>query len=197
MKSLEEVIKYKLNFLPEETEPFYAIQTYTPERGARVYANTYTIYRTKNTIFSNDSFSLMEDITPLFIYISSCDKYYRENGYGKIVSMVIELKMAGGDFLRFGSSSAYGDNDNDLEEHRIAIIKTRLNEDFSRVGYCTRYTKPFTVILYGGFNLFLNGRRKTSRRKTNRRKTSIRKTSIRKTNSRLLRRRLLRRRVID
>ena len=75
MKSLEEVIKHKLNFLPEETEPFYAIQTYTP-RGSRI------IYRTKNTIFSNDSLSLMEDITPFFIYISSCDKYYRENGYG-------------------------------------------------------------------------------------------------------------------
>ena len=150
MKSLEEVIKYKLNFLPEEIEPFYALQTYTPERGGG-----YTIYRTKNTIFSNDSFSLMEDITPLFIYISSCDKYYRENGYGKFDYMVMELKLAGGDFLRFGSLSTYDDNDNDLEEHRIAIIKNRLNGDFSRVGYCTRYTKPFTVILYGVIKHFL------------------------------------------
>ena len=33
MKSLEEVIKYKLNFLPEGAEPFYDIQTYTAERG--------------------------------------------------------------------------------------------------------------------------------------------------------------------
>ena len=164
MKSLEEVIKYKLNFLPEETEPFYAIQTYTPERGVRVYTHTYTIYRTKNTIFSNDSFSLMEDITPLFIYISSCDKYYRENGYGKIVDMVIELIMTGGEFLRFGFSSTYDDNHNDLEVHRIAIFKNRLNENFSRVGYCARYTKPFTVILYGGFNLFLTDEERLAER---------------------------------
>ena len=33
MKSLEKVIKYKLNFLPRGTEPFYAIQTYEAERG--------------------------------------------------------------------------------------------------------------------------------------------------------------------
>ena len=185
MKSLEEVIKYKLNFLPEEIEPFYAILTYTPERGA------YVIYRTKNTIFSNDSFSLMEDITPLFIYISSCDKYYRENGYGKFVDIVIVLNMVGGECLNLGSSYAYGDNDDDLDEHKIAILKARANVKFSRAGYCTRYTKPFTVELYGGFRFFLTDeeklallkttRRKTSRRKTNRRKTSRRKTNKRKT----------------
>ena len=53
MKSLEEVIKYKLNFLPEGIEPFYAIQTYTPER------ESYAIYKSKNVIFSNDSLSFL------------------------------------------------------------------------------------------------------------------------------------------
>ena len=84
MKSLEEVIKYKLNFLPEGAEPFYDIQTFTAERGSDPPPSFYEIYRTKNTVFSNDSYSFMEDITPLFIYISSCEKYHRENGYGKI-----------------------------------------------------------------------------------------------------------------
>ena len=147
MKSLEEVIKYKLNFLPEEIEPFYVLQAYVAEGRAC----SYDLYRTKNTIFSNDSFSLMEDITPLFIYISSCDKYYRENGYGKIESIFITLFMAGRDILRFGYSPAYDDNYNDLEEHRIAIFKNRLNEDFSRAGYCARYTKPFKIVISGGF----------------------------------------------
>ena len=32
MKSLEEVIKYKLNFLPAGIDPFYGIQTHTTER---------------------------------------------------------------------------------------------------------------------------------------------------------------------
>ena len=93
MKSLEEVIKYKLNFLPKETEPFYAIQTYTAERGTDPPPTFYNIYKPKNPIFSNDSYSFMEDITPLFIYISSCEKYYRENGHGKIDSITIKLIM--------------------------------------------------------------------------------------------------------
>ena len=84
MKSLEEVIKYKLNFLPLETEPFYAFQTCTVERGMDPPPSFYNIYRTKNPVFFfNDSHSFMEDITPLFIYISSCDRYYRENDHKK------------------------------------------------------------------------------------------------------------------
>ena len=51
MKSLEEVIKYKLNFLPIGIDPFYAIQTYTAERGTDPPPSYYDIYRTKNTIF--------------------------------------------------------------------------------------------------------------------------------------------------
>ena len=48
MKSLEEVIKYKLNFLPIEIEPFYAIQTYTAGRGAHAPPRRYDIYVTAN-----------------------------------------------------------------------------------------------------------------------------------------------------
>ena len=91
MKSLEEVIKYKLNFLPEGAEPFYDIQTYTAERGTNPSPSFYRIYSTKNPIFSNDSYSFLDDITPLFIYISSCEKYHRENGHGKIDRIHIAL----------------------------------------------------------------------------------------------------------
>ena len=147
MKSLEEVIKYKLNFLPLETEPFYAIQTYTGEN----IINFYNLYETKNTIFSNDSFTLVEDITPLFIYISSCDKYYRENGHGKITTINISLDIPNfrvltySDYRTFGSYDTLNNVFDDLGEHRIAIFKKRLNESFSRVGYCIRYIEPFKI----------------------------------------------------
>ena len=109
MKSLEEVIKYKLNFLPEGIDPFYAIQTYTARRGPNPSPWPYDVYRTKNTIFFNDSFSFMEDITPLFIYISSCDKYYRENGHGKIKDIEIYSFMVDGEILKIGSSLDFDD----------------------------------------------------------------------------------------
>ena len=151
MKSLEEVIKYKLNFLPLETEPFYAIQTYTAERGTDPPPTFYEIYRTKNPIFSNDSYSFIEDITPLFIYISSCDKYYRENGHGKIDTMSIKSISEDYKVLEYGLSNAF----NDLYEHRISKFKKYRNFFFLNEGYCKRFTKPFRVLFIGGFNHFL------------------------------------------
>ena len=52
MKSLHEVIKYKLNFLPEVNDPFYAIPTYTAARGAHARQHPYDLYLTKNNVFS-------------------------------------------------------------------------------------------------------------------------------------------------
>ena len=142
MKSLEEVIKYKLNFLPKETDPFYTIQTY---RGGGSEYSCYDLYETKDTIFSNDSFTLVEDITPLFIYISSCDKYYRENGHGKITTINISLYTPNFRRLALGDYNTLDDVFNDSGEHRIAIFKKCFNESFSRDGYCTRYIEPFKI----------------------------------------------------
>ena len=152
MKCLEEVIKYKLKFLPEGIDPLYDIETYTLERGT-----TYDVYKTKNVIFSNDLISLMEDKTPLFIYISSCDKYYREIEYGKFDILLLGFFTADGKCFRLGFSCACGDFDNDLDsnEHKIAILKASANENFSREGYCKHYTEPITVELWGCFSFSL------------------------------------------
>ena len=154
MKSLEEVIKYKLNFLPKKTDPFHTIQEYEKE-GNRGCTGFYNLDETKNTIFSNDSFTLLEDITPLCIYISSCDKYYRENNYGKIESITIIISIPGFNLLRFGDSKTYDDEYNDLGEHRISLFKNRLNEVFSRVGHCIRYIEPFKIEMTVVFTPFL------------------------------------------
>ena len=155
MKSLEEVIKYKLNFLPKGTEPFYAIQTYTAERGANPQPSFYDIYRTKNPIFSNDSYSFMEDITPLFIYISSCEKYYRENGHGEIGCIFSALISEGYEELNFVTSYAHDFLASDeVKLHRMSRVKRDQNNLFLREGYCKRFTKPFKIVFRGGFNHF-------------------------------------------
>ena len=165
MKSLEEVIEYKLNFLPKGTDPFYTIQTYKERIGKYSRPMFLDFYETKNTIFSKDSFSLMEDIIPLFIYISSCNIYYRENGYGKITNMSISLDIP--NFRESGSNyllmRSYGTLNNrvfdDSVENRIAMFKECLNESFSLEGFCIRYIKPFTIRIYVDFiyfNTFFN-----------------------------------------
>ena len=148
MKSLEEVIKYKLNFLPKEIEPFYTIQTYTGERSSYAPPSTYEIYKMKNTVFSDGMFYFMEDILPLFIYISSCEKYYRQNDHGTIDHISIHLFMEGNyEGLNFGFSTI-GDSEPwfDFELHRIARFKT------SRIVFPSR---PFTISFTGNFTPIL------------------------------------------
>ena len=151
MKSLEEVIKYKLNFLPKEIEPFYGIQTHTTERRLNFipgyHPPCYEIYKTKNTISSN-SFSFMEDITPLLIYILSCENYHRENGNGKIDNIFLELKdNYEEDFIH---PPMYN-----IEVDRISSIKSCNYRYLPRSSYYHHNTKPYTIIFSGWFDLFL------------------------------------------
>ena len=147
MKSLEEVIKYKLNFLPKGIDPFFIIPTCLTDRGL-VHSFYKKIYETKNTIFDNDLFSLMEDITPLFIYISSCDKYYREKSIIKIRQISIELFTENFGGVR-GFRWPYLNVDLGDVEHRIFMMKRHYYDVCSKQGYFDRYTKPFTMFIEG------------------------------------------------
>ena len=149
MKSLEEVIKYKLDFLPIGIDPFYDIQTYGS--GLRQYhiLFEYDIYTLKNTIFPYDSLSFMEDITPLFIYISSCDKYYRENGHGKFNS--IDVRLSRGDTCMIICRSGSDVGGDALEEHRFFDVKRENTTSSYSWGSCERFLQPFNMIIKGSF----------------------------------------------
>ena len=99
----------------------------------------------------------MEDITPLFIYISSCEKYYRENGHGEIYEIVMHLIMVDGQTLRFGISNAFNDilDIGDIGEHKISDFKKDKNDGIQSAGYYERYTKPFKIWFEGLFMHFL------------------------------------------
>ena len=151
MKFLEEVIKYKLNFLPTGIDPFYGIQTHTTERRLNFIPGyqplCYEIYKTKNTIFSN-SFSFMEDITPLLIYILSCENYHRENGNGKFNNIFLELKD--NNERDIVHPPVY-----DIQVNRISSIKRCNYRYLPGVSYYHHNTKPYTIMFSGWFDLFL------------------------------------------
>ena len=165
MKALEEVIKYKLKFLPKEIDPFFIIPTFPPNRRRDGVLNYYNMYETKNTLFSNDSYSVMKDITPLFIYISSCDKYYQEKGIVKIKNIFIYLIMENDcqrvmffscSPLRVEEQYFAGIVDERVDgEHRISPLKSYNNAVCSGWGYCHRYIKPFKILFKGYFDPFL------------------------------------------
>ena len=83
MRSLEEVIKYKLRFLPKRIDPFYDVQTWEKNTADSSY-----LYETKNHPY----FSKYTDTKPLFNYILSCDKYYRENSYRRVETTEVAFK---------------------------------------------------------------------------------------------------------
>ena len=151
MKSLEEVIKYKLNFLPTGIDPFYGIQIHAIERildfRPGYQPPCYEIYKTKNTIFSN-SFSFMEDITPLLIYILSCEKYHRENGNGKFNDIFLGLKDNNEPDIFYPPTY-------NIRVNRISSIKSCEYRYLPHVFYYHHNMKPYTIIFRGWFNLSL------------------------------------------
>ena len=165
MKTLEEVIKYKLKFLPKKIDPFFIIPTFPPNRRKNGVLSYYNMYETKNTLFSYDSYSVMEDITPLFIYISSCDKYYQEKGIVKIdritIYLIVEndcqrLRFFSWSPLRVEEQYVAGIVDERVDgEHRISPLKSYNNAVYSGWGYCYRYIKPFKILFKGNFDPFL------------------------------------------
>ena len=96
----------------------------------------------------------MEDITPLFIYISSCEKYYRENGHGKIDRIFSALISESYGELDFVTSYAHDSLPGEVILHRMSRVKRGANKFFLREGYCKRFIKPFGIVFRGGFNHF-------------------------------------------
>ena len=95
----------------------------------------------------------MEDITPLFIYISSCEKYYHENDHGEICFIEISLFTDFDERVFFDRSIIRNSicPDFNKEEHRIFDIKMKKYEYFNIQGYCERFLRPSMLSINGNF----------------------------------------------
>ena len=144
MKTLEEVIKYKLNFLPERIDPFYDIQTYERQWGQ--ISRDSIIYKTKKYHFFNATSNLLEGVIPLFVYISSCDMYYRENGFGEFSDIYIHTINELSYVNNFGYLRLY-----DFGDHRISLFKSYVHDYILRLGFHHQFTKPLILEFKGYF----------------------------------------------
>ena len=96
----------------------------------------------------------MEGITPLFIYISSCDKYYREKTIIKIQKISIVLIMEYEEEC-ISFDWPYLDENLANEGHRISTMKSYYNDYYPEQGCFDHFTKPFTMFLLGNVHPFL------------------------------------------
>ena len=71
MKTLEEVINQKRKFIRLEATPFYLLYE------DRIYSQSFNVLETGYDFSSPDEIKLLDEISPMFVYICSCLVFLR------------------------------------------------------------------------------------------------------------------------
>ena len=92
------------------------------------------------------------------VYISSCEEYYSQKGFGKIDDIEISLILPGShdeltEELRFCYSTK---DDTQRFAHDIYKIKECCKDTYFYKGYYKHYLKPFQIVFIGEFSHFLS-----------------------------------------
>ena len=135
MKSLEEVIKQKCKFIRNSRKPYelYNLRPYSyPTTDIRLFLTNMTI-ETDNII------TLLEEMTPLLVYIFSCICHCNEGGL-EFREMCIKLKFP-------NAILTFGDYLNLCRYHYktpISVIQDNIDE-LEASGHCTSFLAPFRI----------------------------------------------------
>ena len=135
MKSLEEVIKQKCEFIGNKRKPYelYNLRPYS-------YLTTdIRLFLTNMTIETDNIITLLEEMTPLLVYIFSCICHCYEGGL-EFREMHIKLKFP-------SVVLTFGDYLNLCRYHYktpISVIQDNIDE-LEASGHCTSFLAPFRV----------------------------------------------------
>ena len=135
MKSLEEVIKQKCKFIGNKRKPYelYNLRSYSyPTTDIRLFL-------TNMTIESDNIITLLEEMTPLLVYIFSCICYCNERGL-EFREMYIKLKFPNAiltfrDYFNLGRYHY---------KTPISIIQDNIVE-LEASGHCMSFLAPFRL----------------------------------------------------
>ena len=135
MKTLEQVIKQKCKFIGNSRKPYelYNLRPYSyPTTDIRLFLTNMTI-ETDNII------TLLEEMTPLLVYIFSCICHCNEGGR-EFREMRIKLKFP-------TVVLTFGDYFNSVKYHYttpLSIIRDNIDE-LEASGHCTSFLSHFRV----------------------------------------------------
>ena len=135
MKSLEQVINQKCKFLGNSKKPYelYNLRPYSyPSTDIRLFL-------TNMTIESDNIITLLEEMTPLLVYIFSCICHCNEGGY-EFREMHIKLKFPNA-VLTFGD---YLNLSRYRYETPVSIIRDNIVE-LKATGHCMSFLAPFRL----------------------------------------------------
>ena len=134
MKSLEETIKLKCKFLGCTMTPLYFLP-------APIYfPRIFELFASKNNIETNNEITLMEEMTPLLVYLFSCIEYSR--------SHYIDLFFK----LHFEHSELILENNNmhifeDMRSDPLRFINENIDKTKS-LGYYSFFSEPFRLEIF-------------------------------------------------
>ena len=135
MKSLETVIKQKCKFIGNKRKPYelYNLRPYShPTTDIRLFI-------TNMTVESDNIITLLEEMTPLLVYMFSCICHCNEGGL-EFREMHIKLKFP-------NVTLTFGDYLNLSRYHYktpISIIQDNIDE-MEASGHCTSFLAPFRI----------------------------------------------------
>ena len=135
MKSLERVIKQKCKFLGNTTEP----EEYRMSQFSADFDSEHLLYMSNTTIETANVITLLEEMKPLFVYITSCVLYER-----------LQLTWRGF-YIRIRFLNTYLSNNDDIEfwtniyENPLGSIQDRIDLYKTVHPYYMSYQKPLRV----------------------------------------------------
>ena len=133
MKSLEETIKLKCKFLGNMISPLYLLP---PDE---FFPQIFNIYRSKNNIDARDEITLLEEMTPLLVYLCSCIIF----GGGRYNDLLIKLRFGNSELTLDNSINVYFDG---LFQNPLHTINEN-NDQTRSFGYCLFFTDTFRIEL--------------------------------------------------
>ena len=135
MKSLEETIKLKCKLLSTIDSPLYSLHP----GNLLFYSSPITIYESKNTFTTRDELTLLEEITPLIVYLCSCITFSGIN----YCQLLIQLKFDTSELVLDNSIDDYVEY---LFKNPIQVINSTI-EMMNSFGYCFFFTDIFNLEL--------------------------------------------------
>ena len=135
MKKLKEVIKLKCKLLSNIDSPLY----FLPPDNFFNIIESITIYSSKNSFTSRDELTLLEEISPLLVYLCSCIIYCG----GEYYDLLIKLYFNTSELVLDNSINVYYDG---LFKNPLNVINDNIMETRS-FGYCLFFTDTFKLEL--------------------------------------------------
>ena len=130
MKTFGEVITQKRKFIELEATPFYLLYE------DRIYSESFSILETGYDFSSQDEIKLLDEISPMFVYICSCLVFYGMS----FLDLYVKLTFHD---TEFSVEKSFSDESTEIFKNPFSKMKTAIDENMMYGYLC--FTDKFKI----------------------------------------------------